>query len=1416
MRLTLHGKLHAGKAGTGILFCLMLLFAAFACPARAQPRQDMVPPVLTTPNMPLLPYLEYFLDKSGEMDEKEVISAENAQSFRQIDLKNLPHETGAVWLRFILAPLPAGTPASAIFLDLGESVPGMSVLKRKISALPEAGEYAKTCLVRLDGVPGPWFQPMLRTPEDAADNWERLARPAGVLSLAVVMLLCIFRCLTEKGQWRFWTAVYVCMALLQAYLGQPATDHGRIETGNAAAALAPGVALLLFSHVGRHLTGTRSRALNIQFFLLSLPGAALALFPLLSGFSWMARYLDLWPLGTLLYAPSALGAVMMGIPRTRRFLLGCLLPPLFTAAGLLLAGGDIPANLLASAPLWGIALSAMIIATTSTLTDETIPRDKTSAAYGDNTGIMADTDVYNLEEPLGDPNLRIIPVQTANEHADAEEKPPNAQSTASSDIPQSLAGDSIRLPLERLMQEGAALESCALPPAVRQHVANMLDAGREMADVISNPLRDPQTSSSKTHSIFNLQHLMRNAHDCVAPMAKASGIGLAWYMPPHLEHMYDGEAENLDQTVRMLLESAVRATRHGAVQFSVKRVPESTDAGHLLFTVKDTGSGMPPHNRSSLALTRVWELVGSHNGFLGMECSPQGTTIAFTLHLKCREDTAQESEQGSLPHVIIAAESAVERQLLSHMLKSLPCKSSETRSLHEALLLHKENPASLLVLHGRFADATASLLQQFTDTALAASLPFCKFLGITRDDSRWDAMAQEGFTHALIEPVDNESFRTTVCQILDEFPQKDTAAGNGDKTAIPEQTESAPGPQEAAAHDVDAASEPAHGHPPLPDIFAANATSEPIAQIKVPDLTALPDLLSFAESLRDSAKNSIDENARITPTDTFSGLFGHGPLPPFDMPSPDGVNDGFGKTDNNLPDLFAVRETSQDAAPKIELPTLEIPPRQKTTVLPAAQEIPTDTTRGEEPAPSAEADDAPNGTALSTPGTLPDAMPEIQLFLQKTDPPAEPLIPPEPARMEDAVPDEGDETPGSSAVSDDSAASAEQPKEEQASQEQEEPRSRLKHARRKILSRKGHAAPQAPGRNLSGASARSADVSQSTHRSTQFANDATEWVGEPMPILPQQAAAAAPLRGKLEIKPLRKEKTATAFPARTPHLSPAAPSPAGHGLVPQAPGRNPSGAPAGPSVTGTPRRKTQKPLPEPAQTPYASRDAQQPSQPANDASVEWVGDPMPIPQASATDSLRGRLEIKLPRKEKATNASPERVPHPADSGPVSHAEPAAPSSSLKADASPVTSSETKPQVMPFMDFIADMASSPGNTPRKADDQPGEATRVPTEAPAVKPQHRLEADNAMLHLVEQLDRAASDAQNAFAQRRATVVGEAARRIAAESDDYGLRVLARMARCVERAARANDMNALKDLLPELMTAVERNRIALSPRE
>ena len=92
---------------------------------------------------------------------------------------------------------------------------------------------------------------------------------------------------------------------------------------------------------------------------------------------------------------------------------------------------------------------------------------------------------------------------------------------------------------------------------------------------------------------------------------------------------------------------------------------------------------------------------------------------------------------------------------------------------------------------------------------------------------------------------------------------------------------------------------------------------------------------------------------------------------------------------------------------------------------------------------------------------------------------------------------------------------------------------------------------------------------------------------------------------------------------------------------------------------------------------------------------------------------------------------------------------------------------------------------------------------------------VQEDKTLIQLVHRLDAAMEEAQQAYKGRSCHAVGAAANRIANDSDAFGFRVLARMARCVERAAKANDINALRDLLPELSVAVERNRIALNPR-
>jgi HPt (histidine-containing phosphotransfer) domain-containing protein len=84
------------------------------------------------------------------------------------------------------------------------------------------------------------------------------------------------------------------------------------------------------------------------------------------------------------------------------------------------------------------------------------------------------------------------------------------------------------------------------------------------------------------------------------------------------------------------------------------------------------------------------------------------------------------------------------------------------------------------------------------------------------------------------------------------------------------------------------------------------------------------------------------------------------------------------------------------------------------------------------------------------------------------------------------------------------------------------------------------------------------------------------------------------------------------------------------------------------------------------------------------------------------------------------------------------------------------------------------------------------------------------------LLSSLDEAMDDVRRGFGKADTIVVEEAAARIAAKADNYGLRILARMARCVEMAAKAQDKDALANILPDLETAVERNRIALQPKQ
>lgn len=1371
-------------------------------PAGARAPQAMVPAHGTGPNLSLMPYLEYLLDESGTLDIEEAAAPDRAADYAPLVLETLPRAEGVMWLRFTLAPLGAGERPATFLLDMGESIPGTPMLyeperndlsgalewresspaQRNVLLLPEAGAEPLTCYIRLDGLPGLWFSPMVRTPADAATNWGSLARTAAILALGVVMLLCLLRGLSENGQWRIWTALYVAVALGQALLGMPDAGDTRPGPGQAAATLTPGIALMLLPHVGRHLMRTRerSRSLDFQFLLLSLPGAVLALLPLVPGWAWLDRWLDLWPAATLFFVPTTLGAWIMGVGGARRFLLGCLLPPLFVAGGVLGLDFGIPPNLLASAPLWGTALSALLIAATGAPADMKPATAGAAASCPETDGHEADGDgIITLEHPLDDPNLRLIsgtqpaaaagdtPARDRTEGKDAPDRPAMTAERARADARES----ALRAPLDDLLREGAALEQCALPPAVRQYAADMLAAARRMADVLSHadaggtPGREEDAASGDgtgAVTAFDLQRLLREAHGAVAPAAEYAGIGLAWYMPPHLGQLYRGDALALGETLGLLLESAVRATRQGAVHLSARRVPESSDPGNILFTVTDTGAGAPPKERSSLALARAWELAARHGGYVGMEYGPNGTTIAFSLHLEPLEDGAEETPADGRPHVIIVAEDPRQRRELTRMLTDLPCRCSEAGSEHEALRRHEADPAVLLVAQGRYAlPAAADMVRSFMERAAAAGIDGCKVLAVTVDDSQWNLLADSGFTHALLEPVDAEALRQTVRDVMRGVRRRE------------------PAPQEATRTSGEGFGASAE----VGDAASAGEPQERAAGAEVPPVAAPAAEASPAETAAGGAEER-EPAPTVAPESSHAEDDGQA------------AASGPGPEARNIPRPEEGAADRADAGPDGEEGERSPERPEEAAVVPGPSEEPEEEPKGEPEGTVPKASEEEPAHATADAGTGPEGI---------SAPPAPDAGAPGAdgeRRAPASVPADGPDTGGGdegdafmayavavTPVREDAACGA-APAEGESVAQAGAPEVVADHARAEegeTASEAGCAVAQAvPHAAVAGSSPETPAPARASVYVSPALSTPGEWVGEPMPL-----GSPVPRRPEPE-------------------------TPRGAGPRPDA------APPAGRQEGEQAVRYTSPSVPVPG---------------------EWVGEPVPIPRREPVmPDAAPETEGGEAAEESAPESSPAAAPEMAGSfmdfivGATRAETPAAPrqaetafagaadalereeSPSVKAPAGGVTDF-----VETSVSLVASAVSSAFSTPSADGAFPGAVPQESAVSPEAPPQAEAplpgvapSPDTAILELVDRLDAAMAQATEAHAAGRGRMVAQAAARIAEESESFGFRVLARMARCVERAGRAGDMNALRDLLPELAVSVERNRIALTQRK
>ena len=1546
---------------------LLVLSLAATCPAVPTPPPASAPtPALpadlsATPRgsaagqLDILPYLSAFLDTDGDRSVEEVAAPGMLSSFRPLHPRTLPRSSGVTWLRLEIPAAGAGRPAPLV-LDLGQGVPAGAVLYtpgidplsrqttwqedranwRNLLCLPLPGETPQICYIRLDGQPPLWFAPTLRSLDNLASAPESLLGPGVMLALAVVMLLALLRGITERGQWRFWTALYVGAALTHAVLGGPDLGAGNITPADAVSAMAPGLALMFLAHLARHLmqTASHSRLLDIQYLLLSLPGAVLALLPLWPDFSWMGRYLPLWPMLALIFVPTTLGAWLMGVPGARRFLLGCLVAALGAGLAVLDFGTLLPPFVQGTLPLWGTALSALIIAGMSAPGRET-----ETAAAGPADPPAPGRSAQS--QTITDPNLRLLdtegntlPLMTGLSQpapAPATVEADSASATAIRRLEQALA-----VPLRELVEQNRQLEQCSLPHDVRSRVEGMGRRARQALRLLHDPAGDaaapaapaPTDGARAATRAFDLRRMLQKTHEHCRALAEKSGIALGWHVPSDLEQRYEGPAGDLEETLRLLLEDAVRASKGGKVHFAVRHVPDSKHPGHLLFQVRDTGTGLPPEQRSAPLLARIWELSSAHGGFLGVESGPRGTSVIFTLQLQLPEASADD-----LPTVLVCAPDAATRRELGAMLRDLPCTCRETGTLAHGLAAGARRggtPATVLLVCGPEASVEAApMLRRYHGLAERTG-PFGA-VALTPDQSQWDALANAGFSHALTLPVSEDALRETVLEILGSHddvadlgaPLPETRQADAPlpdlfgPVAAPQADQGMPdlllSTDDMPERTVPAAQAATGGD--LPDLFAAPASAGAEAAPAAPlsltdDMRRDAPVAPVAQTARPEAEQPLpadDEQSGAVRAEAAEAPLSDAAQPvapaPADSPvqkndaAPEAAEDGGPAPAPTAPDFPSVPVATMDDATTPEAPLEEEKEEAPAAEAPQEEALPQQGTADAAAAP-ADGPAVPSGAADSTeeavaetgadadmPGPTQDEAAEVPPSAPAFPAPAQEVEAEQPLPADDrqnrdvradaaeasaaddaqpvapapadspvqengaapeAAEDDGPapaptapDFPSVPVAAMDDAATQEAPLEEE---KEEAPTAEA--PQEEALPQQGTADAAAPADGPA-ASSDAADSTEEAVAETGADADmpspaqdeaaeaprpapafpsadaarplaggyvspslrhAGEWVGEPMPIgtpvsrpVPRrEEAASAPVETVVTVRPLRRDVSPDEIARKLgkPSLVPTDKS----ALITPPPRKGPGSGPAAgtqPAFPGAPVEEAPHAVP-------GSKDVSSLPDMTPDSTTLLASG---REETSRTRAAANTLMRFLSRFH--TGSSQPRDDREEDKGLQA---PAATVQERQGTPRPIPKKEGPQQKSPEAAAEIPTAANPWIERRTAPRPAAPAPRVPVPPMPQRPQPPDDPEDPLPALMWRMDKYLAEAGYALEQRRLHLVADAAGRLAAEAESYGFRVLGRMARCVESAGRAKDLQAVTDLLPELATAVERHRISL----
>ncbi|MEM7405021.1 MAG: response regulator [Pseudomonadota bacterium] len=314
----------------------------------------------------------------------------------------------------------------------------------------------------------------------------------------------------------------------------------------------------------------------------------------------------------------------------------------------------------------------------------------------------------------------------------------------------------IRTPMNGVIGMTGLLLETSLDEEQRSFAETVRGSADSLLTVINDILDYSKVEAGKLdieHIEFNLKSTVEEIGDLLALKAEEKSIEFISALHPGVPHLLLGDPGRLRQVIINLANNAIKFTEEGEIALEAKVQSETDDGVELMFSVTDTGIGIPADRMdrlftsfsqvdasttrkfggTGLGLSISKQLVELMGGTIGVDSEAGvGSTFWFSITLKKqtapRAERIQHAAAARGRRVLVVDDNATNRRILMLQLQSWGCLPVAVESA--ALALQELERAS--VAGERFDVAILDMqMPRMDGRQLAVSI---------RSDSRFDEM----------------------------------------------------------------------------------------------------------------------------------------------------------------------------------------------------------------------------------------------------------------------------------------------------------------------------------------------------------------------------------------------------------------------------------------------------------------------------------------------------------------------------------------------------------------------------------------------------------------------------------------------------------------------------------------------------